>query len=42
MAALPKFLAGQAVDAQQLDAVYLRRPQAEQMREKQNNGGNSK
>ena len=34
MAALPQFVSGQTVTAQQLDAVYLRKPQAVQMREK--------
>lgn len=42
MAALPRFLAGETQTAQQLDAVYLRKPQAEQMRDRQKNGGNVK
>lgn len=42
MAALQKFRAGQAVSAQALDAVYLRKPQAEQMRERNINGGTNK
>ncbi len=42
MAALPSFLAGDTMTAQQLDAVYLRKPQAVQMREKRLNGGNAK
>lgn len=42
MAALPRFLAGDTMTAQQLDAVYLRKPQAVQMREKRLNGGNAK
>lgn len=42
MAALPQFASGKTVTAQQLDAVYLRKPQAVQMREKQLAGGNAK
>ena len=42
MAALPRFAAGETVLAEQLDAVYLRKPQAVQMREKQLSGGNAK
>lgn len=42
MAALPQFVSGQTVTAQQLDAVYLRKPQAVQMREKRLAGGSTK
>lgn len=42
MAALQAFRDGKAVDAQQLDAVYLRKPQAEQMRDRKLNGGTNK
>lgn len=42
MAALPHFMAGQTLTADTLDAVYLRKPQAEQMRDRQLNGGKSK
>ncbi len=41
MAALPRFLSGDTMTAEQLDAVYLRKPQAVQMREKRLNGGNA-
>ncbi len=40
MVALPRFLSGETMTADQLDAVYLRKPQAVQMREKRFNGGN--
>lgn len=42
MAALQAFRDGKAVDAQTLDAVYLRKPQAEQMRDRKLNGGTNK
>jgi len=42
MAALQAFRDGKAVDAQRLDAIYLRKPQAEQMRDRKLNGGTNK
>lgn len=42
MAALPHFSAHDTTTADALDAVYLRPPQAEQMRDKRINGGNTK
>lgn len=42
MAALSQFESGETLTAEQLDAVYLRKPQAVQMREKRLAGGNAK